>query len=198
MTPNTTAQKWLDAGIDEADKFISTWKKAKAHVVNAGFFFIRAREACPDGSWLFLLQTNAAKMKPRTVQFYIQLAEAALAWALSQHPQLSGPKLEEAAREVMMQSPKPLVALLRDLRLLLPFGEYDAVKYAQRRLNSPAQLELNFDKLFSTFDALEHDFILTLPEGKTEAQALSELKEKCDRISLKLAAQLESAKTTDV
>lgn len=201
MTPTklNAAQKWFDAGLDEANKFISTWRKARAHVANAGFLFMRAREACAEGNWLFLLQTNASKMKPRTVQFYIQLAEAALAWALVTSPGLTGAKLEEAAREVMMESPKPLVALLRDLKELRPFGEYDAIKYRLKKIgNGSEQMELNFEKVFSTFDALEHDFVFTLPEGKSEAEALRELKEKCDRVSATLGTRLEGMKTTDI
>lgn len=198
MTPTTSAQRWFDEGINEAGKFHSAFRKARGHVAYAGFNFMRARAACKEGEWLIMLEMYREKIKPRTVQFYIQLAEASLEWTRHEHPKLTGAKLEEEACKVMMDSPKPLIALLRDLREMRPFGEYDAIKYALRKRIGGAQMELNFGKVFSAFEALEHEFVLTeLPEGKSEAEALRELKEKCDRVSAKLSAQLEG-KVTDI
>lgn len=196
MTPKTNAaQKWFDAGAAEAAKGRALWQRARGHIIDAGLLFAKARDACGQGDWGFFLESNAPAMKPRTVQFYIQLSEAAIEWARAENPGFSRPKLEDAARTVMMQSPKPLIVLLRDLREMRPFGEYDAVKYAVRKqLGNGQQLELTFDKVWSPLDVLEHldqaNFSLIPPEGKSETEALQELGVKLARISEKVKGRL--------
>ena len=203
MTPKNVSvtQKWFDAGVAEAQKGRDAFKRLRGHIIDAGFFFIRARDSAPHGDWLLFLEVNSAKMKARTVQRYMQLSEAALEWAKAQCPELRGPKLDDAARSCMMMSPKPLVALLRDLRELRPFGEYDAVKYAQRKLGQ-GQLELDFSKCDDWFTDLEHigepNFVLKVPEGKTEAQALAEIRDRCQSIAAKAIAQLKASATIDL
>lgn len=193
------AQKWYDAGFAETQKAGSLWKQFRARLFDAGYYFGKAREAAKHGDWQLFLDCQERKMKRRTIDFYIALSVAAMEWAKADKPELKGDALLDHARDVMMESPKPLVALLRDLRELRPFGEYDAIKYRLKRIGDGSeQMELNFEKVFSTFDALEHDFIFTLPEGKSEMDALRELKEKCDRVSAKLGAQLDRTKTTDI
>jgi hypothetical protein len=180
MTLKTnSAQKYFDAGLSESEKFVGAWRRAKGHVADAGFFFTKSRDACPQGEWVMLMNLNAARIKPRTVQFYIQVFEAAVTWVKELKPETPAGKIRDAAREIMMLSPKPLIALLRDLRELRPFGEYDSVKYAQRKSIGDDQLELDFSKVISSFDALDHlgeaNFHLIIPAGTTEEKALDEL-----------------------
>lgn len=191
------AQKLFDAGFKESGRFLSTWKKAKGHVSDAGWYFIKAKEACPDGDWLLLLQTNAEKIAPRTVQFYMQLTDACIGWVKEGKPGIKADKLQDACREVMMLSPKPLVALLRQLREMRPFGEYDAIAYrANKQLaNQVAQLELDFTKVIASFDALDHlgesNFSFLLPGGVNEEQALTELKTRLEHALVKINANLD-------
>jgi len=200
----TSAQKWFESGLQEAELFKTAWRKAREHVMRAGFFFIRARESCPNGDWsLFVQAQSGGRISERTVRLYMQLAEAALVWARMAEPQTAGGKLEEVAtKEVMMMSPKPLVALLRDLREMRPFGEYDAVKYAQRRLgNGQLEFELDFEKAFASVDVLDRlgspGFTLNFPEGKSEEEGLTELREKMKSVLAKIDAQL-GKETIDV
>jgi len=191
-----TAQKYFDAGVSEAKKGHAAWNSFRSHIFDAGLYFTKARDAAPDGEWGMLLDMNTATIKSRTVRFYMELTAAALEWARTEMPNLKGEKLLEEARKVMMLSPKPLVSLLRDLRLMRPFGEYDEVKYRLSK-NSNPQLELRFDKVWAPLDLLdrldEAKVIITdLPEGKTEHQALAEIQAKCEHIAKKICAQLKT------
>ena len=197
MTTNKNhAQKWFDAGLSTAGKFLAAWRNAKGYVCDAGLLFMKARETCQHGDWGAMLQDNALRIKPRTVQFYIQITEAALVWAREANPELPDSKLPAAAREVMMMSPKPLVALLRDLREMRPFGEYDAVKYAQRKGLGNGQIEFNFCKLVASFDALEHigdaNCVIELPEGTDEKTALREIEGRLERATLRVRERLQT------
>jgi hypothetical protein len=127
----TTAAKWFAAGLNQHGEFAEAWQQARCAALSAGMNFLKARSCCENGGWLELMQSHAHRIKPRTVQFYMQFATAALEWAKEAEPALEGAKLEQfCCQQVMLMSPKPLVALLRDLRLMRPFGEYDAVQYA--------------------------------------------------------------------
>ncbi len=190
------AQKWLDAGINETGKFQSAFQAMREHAFRSGFLFMKARDCCPQGEWGQLLISNANRMKPRTVQFWIALAEAGLAWTREMCPEISPAKAQEfTIKEVLMLSPKPLVALLRELKKLRPFGEYDAVKYATRKLGTGQQLELNFAQVIASFDALDHlgesNFTFLLPAGANEEQALTELKTRLERALVKINESLE-------
>ncbi len=177
------ADKLFTAGLAEHGRFLSTFKKARGHVSDAGWYFTRAREACPEGEWGYLMNCHAQEIRPRTVQFYMQLTDACIEWVKEKMPGTKADKVQDACREIMMQSPKPLIALLRDLRLMLPFGEYDAIAYrAGKELANQRQLELDFTKVIASFDALDHigesNFTLTVPQGTTEQQALAELERR--------------------
>lgn len=190
------ARRWCDYAINESAAFRIAWQRTRHHALSAGCFFIRARALCTDGQWLGLLQENAARIKPRTVQFWMQLSSEALQWAAEARPGLKGAKLEKfAIREVMLMSPKPLVALLRDLRELRPFGEYDAVKYAQRKLGAGAangQFEFAFTDLIAPLDPFLHldepNARIIFPEGADQKQCVADIKAKLHAALAKVEA----------
>ncbi len=191
MTPTkpdiAKAQKWFDAGVNETIKFKSAFQAAREHAFRSGFLFLRARECCPQGEWGALLDKNAQRVKPRTVRFWMELAEAGRSWTMEFHKEIPIHKVEEfTVTQVLIMSPKPLIALLRALKAMRPFGEYDEVKYAQRKmLGNGQQLELDFTKVIAGFDALDHigepNFTLNVPQGTTEQQALTELESRLSR-----------------
>jgi hypothetical protein len=193
--------KWFDAAVAEATEGIDTWRRSRAHIIRAGFFFLKARECVAHGEWCDFLEDRRAQMSPRTVRRYVELAEAALAWSQQDEfgCKLSGTALIDfAITKMRMESPVPLVALLRQLNELRPFGEYDAVRYAtQKRLaNSPRQVEFNFVSVRSQIDELTHldepNYSWKFPEGTDEPGALNELKAKLATVIEKIDAKLRA------
>jgi len=195
MNPPDQCQKWFDAGVSEFRQFRPAWLRARCHAIAAGFFFLKARAVCPHGQWASFLDDHTTQIKPRTVQFFIQLSEAALEWTRAQRPELPPSKLEAAAcTEIMLMSPKPLIALLRELRELRPFGEYDSVKYAIKKRQTPGQIEFSFAVLTSTLDVFLHldaaNYHFIPPENKTEGEALADLKARLETALEKVEARL--------
>ncbi len=177
-------QNWFNAGVEEAERFKQDWARARARAINSGFLFLKARSLCPPGEWELFTENNSALIKPRTVRFYMQLATAALEWAREQNPKLTGEKAQAfAIREVMLMSPKPLIALLRDLRELRPFGEYDAIKHAQKKLRT-GQIEFAFTDLLAPLEALsrfgDENCTFTFPEGRDELSVITEVEAKLE------------------
>jgi hypothetical protein len=181
-------------------------------MLDVGFKLIRGKESCPDlvepkdagpkcphqakghcyfctllmsGSviWELTLKKDAPELRQTTIDCYMELSRDALMWTKDMHPQITDRTKQEAiAMTVMIMSPKPFVALLRNLHEMRPFGEYDKIKYLDRKkIGNGEQLELNFDKVLATFDVLDRldeDFVLKLPEGKNEEEAFEELETK--------------------
>lgn len=159
-------------------------KQVRRDGIDAAFYFVSAREAIDHGQWLNFLDLHKERIAPRTVQFYCKLAEEAIAWVREAQPQLKTiTDVQAAAREMVMQSPKPLVALCRELGFMRKFGEYDAVKYQQKKIGN-GQIEFNFKDVFSTVDLLTHfgdeNFNVIYPEGKDELEAITELENKLE------------------
>lgn len=190
MKLEVQANRWFAEGVKCHQIFNRAFKQARENAINAGFFFMSARELVPHGEWSMFCELHAQEIPERTVRFYLQLAESAIEWVKSEQPGLK--KISEvhaAAREMVMQSPKPLVALCRELGHLRKFGEYDAVKYAQKKLGS-GQLELDFEKISSSLDLLTHfgeaNVQLIFPEGKDQEQALAEVETKLETALLRV------------
>lgn len=178
------ARRWFEAGVKCNVDFLESWRRARATAINAGFLFIKSRSLCSELEWSALLADEAERIKPRTVQFYMQLAQAALDWAKAERPELAGAKLQEfALKSVMLMSPKPLVALLRDLRIMRPFGEYDAVKYAQKKLGG-GQFEFDFAAVLKPLDDLLHfgeaNYQFIYPEGVDTVEFMSAVEAKLE------------------
>ncbi len=198
------AARWFLAGVKCGAEFLELWKRARANCVNSGFNFLKARSLCNDGEWLLLLQDYSATIKPRTVQFYMQFAEAALAWAKEQRPDLAGTKLQEfALKQVMLMSPKPLVALLRELRELRPFGEYDAVKYANKKLaDADGQIEFHFADVLKPLDTLLHfgeaGFNFVYPEGADTVEFMTSVERKLETALARVRMIKENGRIIDL
>jgi len=191
------AFSWFTAGLKEADLGHAAWKQTRSHIITAGFYFQKARELIPHGEWGQFLNSNADKIRPRTVRLYIELAEAAVAWVQSESPKIAGTELQRvAAEEVMLMSPKPLVALLRDLREMRPFGEYDAVRYAASKRGLPRQVEFDFVSVSSQIEMLTHltepNYSLRVPEGTSQSDALRELETKLESALGAVRSQLNT------
>ena len=181
MKPELQAARWFDEGAKKHREFVRDSERLRHTMMDAAFFFISARELVPAGEWLIFLEARKDVVRPRTVRFWIAIAEDAMKWVLEFNPKLKKVSdIQAAAREVVIQSPKALIALWRELRFMRPFGEYDSVKYAaQKRLgNGQAQIEFDFEKLSSTVDVLAHldKYELRFPEGMDEKEALTNFK----------------------
>ncbi len=158
----TTADKFLREGIREAIGARKNFQAMNLHMINAGEFFIQARESCGEGNFSLLLDSYKEEIGRTTVYKFIGYVEWGLELAATDSPKLTGnrAKLLEHLKHMVVQSPKPLVAILRALEngegqpLMRPFGEYDAVKYARGKLLGDPQIEFDFGKAFSAiFDA---------------------------------------------
>lgn len=185
MKLEAQAAKWFADGVKKSAKFQKDCAELRRTMMDAAFDFLRARECVPHGQWLDFLELHRAEIKPRTVQFWMRLAEDAKEWVLAAQPGLKTVnELHAAAREMIFQSPKGLVTLGRELGQFRRFGEYDAVKYAQRKLGGGAQIEFDFASAVPVLDALcrfgdeAYDFIY--PAGVDEENFLDELETKLD------------------
>jgi hypothetical protein len=181
------SHKWMERGIVESESCRKSFKATKIHAMNAGHAFAKAREGL-DGEFVAYLAKYEHQVSKTTVYRYMEFFEAALAWAADQNPQLKNKpdELLKSAYEVVLQSPKPFIALMRQLGDMRKFGEYDSVKYATKKLSagSNAQIEFAFDDVFSTVDILSHlgdeNYQINYPEGKDSVEALTELEAKLD------------------
>lgn len=172
-------------GIAENKRAIGKFGETYAIMLNSGYFFRRARQACKDGAFTELLELYQDQIGRTTVYRYIEQVEIALEWAAQEKPALRGNegKLLEHAKTQVILSPKPMIATLRALGLMRKFGEYDEIAYRKKKLlNGPQQIELPFEQVSATLDALLHinedNFILRVPEGMPLDKAFEELETK--------------------
>lgn len=186
MNNLTTASKWMSQGIAESERFRKSFEQTKIAAMNAGVAFIKARSELPEGEFSEFIRTFEPKTTRTTVYRYIQFTETALAWACEQNPALKDKPAEllKAAYKVVLQSPKPFIALTRQEGQMRKFGEYDAVKYATSKLGNPKQIEFTFSTVFSTVETLAHlgdeNYQINFPEGKEPLEALTELETKLE------------------
>ncbi len=140
-------------------------------------------------TWELTLKKEAAEMRQRQVDSYMELSGDALGWVMKMHPQIEDrTKREAIAATVMILSPKPFVKVLRDARELQPFGEYDAIKYRDQKKLGSGQLELDFEakKVEATMAWLaplaEPNSKLILPEGQAAGETWQKLKSLAQRL----------------
>jgi hypothetical protein len=171
----------MQQGITESHNVRKTFAQTKLHAMNAGVFFIKARKELEGtGDFNDFLATFEQNISRPTVYRYIQFTESAIEWVQAEHPAEKNPdSLLKLAYKVVLQSPKPFIALMRQLGEMRKFGEYDAVKYATKKLNGGnAQIEFKFDELLAPLDHLAHfgedKFTFTYPAGRDEAEVLDE------------------------
>lgn len=160
-------------GIKHHESFVTHFRQAKDAALNCGLFFVSARTAVDHGNWITFLNGYTHKLSLRTIQFYTAFADDVLAHVKQEKPNLIGlDKLAAAAREMVLHSPKGLVALARELKLMRKFGEYDAVKYRAKQLTGgDNQIEFNFDAAEKMLAAI-CDPKVKLPDDLEEAEEL--------------------------
>lgn len=194
--PTRGADLFMTEGLNAHIAFVGHWQKGKERALNAGWFFMQAREQVKDGDWETYVEifcdsrckkiNGNQPLTYRTVRFYTQLTLEALEWAKAEHPGISKPeKLLEFAIKMVMQSPKPLVALCRELGHMRKFGEYDEVKYAlNKRLKGSDQIEFEFDKVMAPLDMLarlaDPKISFRYPEGRDELEYMTEVETKLE------------------
>lgn len=186
MKLEVQANKWFAEGVKKSTKFERDCTELRRTMVDAAFCFLEARELVGHGNWLAYLDLHKKEIGPRTVQRWIKLAEDATAWVLAGQPALKKiSEIHAAARDLIFQSPKSLVALGRELGQFRKFGEYDAVKYAaQKRLLSNGQIEFDFAAVLEPLDALCHfgdeKYQFVFPAGRDETEFIGELETKLE------------------
>lgn len=158
MKPETKAHALFKIGIEKAKAFDRNMKQLRRDGIDAAFAFQQAREVTPAGEWGMFCEIHSEEITPRTVRFWCALADEAIAWVQESSPQLKTiAEVQAAARDLVMQSPKPLIALCRELGHMRKFGEYDAIKYATKKLsNGSSQIEFHFNDLLAPLDHLAH------------------------------------------
>lgn len=186
---------WFAEGVKKSREFDRSLKNTRQVAMDAAFHFRRARELCAHGQWEEFCEFHLSEISPRTVRFWCQLAEEAIEWVKkSGVPCKTIAEVHAAARDMVMQSPKPLVALCRELGHLRKFGEYDEIKYAQRKLGagSPAQFEFEFSDLLAPLDHLCHfgedNYVFKFPAGVDEQAFLDEAIAKSRAVVKRLEA----------
>ena len=174
---NGSAAKYVEQGIQQHQQFIAAFRKAKEHALNAGFFFLSAQECAEHGDFESVLLKYEEQCGRSTIYRYIDFAKEVLEWArLEAGKDATADQLLTAGRSMVLQSPRGYIALCRQLSLMRKFGEYDEVKYKTKKLlGESKQLAFTFEELTAHLKVYTTDFQLTLPEGKDETTALTEL-----------------------
>lgn len=186
LTPTTHADKWLKQGIEESALARRKFRECWSHMLNAGMFFLKAQESCKEGNFELLLETYEADVSRATVYRHMAATRDAMEWAAASNPALKNDptRLFEQAKKMVLQSPREFVAICRQLGEMRKFGEYDAIKYARRKLlGDEQQMELDFGKARASLEILERiDQIefTNLPDGVTIETALDEVEHKLE------------------
>jgi len=202
MSTESKAHGFFLEGVKKHGAFDRSLKQARADGMDAAFLFLQARELVEHGQWGQFLELHADRISPRTVRFYCQLADEAVLWVQADQPKLKLlSDIQVAARHMVMQSPKPLIALCRELGHMRKFGEYNAIKYAIKK-SGQAQIEFNFDKLTSSLDVLTHfgdeNYSFVYPEGKDESEYLGEVEAKLEAALVRIRTIKEHGRVLDV
>ncbi len=208
--PATTADKFLREGIRETVAVRKSFQALNIAIINAGEFFIQARNACKDGEFSILVDCHKEEIGRTTVYRFIGYVEMGLEWATTDAPKLAHnrDKLLEHLKHMVVQSPKPLVAILRSLEtedgkpLMRPFGEYDAVKYAKSKLlGNGGQIEFEFSKVVAAIDVLTHfgddNYQFIYPEGKDPGEYLDEIETKMEAVLDRVRKAKQQGKVID-
>jgi len=174
---NLSTAKYIEQGIAQHQQFVAAFRKAKESALNAGFFFLAAQEAADHGDFESVLLKYEEQCSKTTIYRYIDFAKEVIeAVRATLSASATAEELLAAGKAMVLQSPKGYIALCRQLQLMRKFGEYDKVKYKTRKvLGDGKQIEFSFDELAAHIKVFTTDFRITLPEGKDEATALTEL-----------------------
>jgi hypothetical protein len=195
------AAKWISQAVEQHEGFVKAFMQAKCFALLAGVYLNAAKAEFEHGEWESFMEGYKSKLPIRTAQHYMAFATCCIEWARHENPNLVGmDKIIAAAKALVMQSPKPLVALCRDLRLMRPFGEYDEVKYRTKKL-AGAQIEFNFTELDAAIDPLLHlgedNYTFKFPEGVDSKTYITGFKTKLQAV-LKRLDEMEAGQPIEV
>ncbi len=137
------ADRAMRSGIEEATKAKAAFRQSKTHMLNAGYFFLTAREELKHGDFGDYVETFAEAIARRTVYKYIEFAQMMLAAAEAEHGPKSREKLLDLARDMELPSPRAHTEVWRASGEMKQFGEYDGVKYRANQI-APRQIEFQF------------------------------------------------------
>jgi len=177
-----THQRHFQAGLEAAKSARGHFRKSWEAMLDAGVYFRQAQETAPDGTFLLMCDQHIATISRRSIYRYIEHAETVLAAAAADRPDLKDDvrALLAHAKTMLVQSPKSMVALLRECGEMRKFGEYDAVRYQIRQADP--QIRINWSRTVGWIDRLSNlstgQIILDLPDGKQPDEALQELETK--------------------
>lgn len=183
------ATRFFLQGLEKHAAFSRGLKQMRKDAIEAGFFFLQARSGFPHGDWEIFLDGYRDKISRPSVHQYMQLADLSLRWARYKHGDIKHPDaLRDKAIEMVLVSPKPIIALARELGHMLKFGGYFEEDYqakkSKRLGNGPRQIEFSFAEVHTHLELLTHlgddNFAMQYPEGKDEVEALVELETKLE------------------
>jgi hypothetical protein len=192
-------ERWMESGITACGKARQAFQLTLGQMVTAGYYFMRARAALDR-------QTNVAdffahfkaRISPATIYRYIELTERVFADCAVKAPALAGndAKLFAAAQKMRLESPREFVAVCRAEKLMRPFGEYDSVKHAQKKLKGPAQMEFVFDVVVESARVLRNfdldTFFATMPENADATEQIKLMIADCRASEAKLEGWLNN------
>lgn len=166
------------------EKFISSFQAAKEAALLAGIFFGKARQECDHGEWGEMVAAHSKVLSETTIRRYLEFAEEILAWVRNKNPKIKNEEeLLREAKTFVLDSPKGYIALARQVKLIRKFGEYDAVKYRQRKLlGTSTQIEFTFSEVSKHIEALTHlgeeNYNFMFPSDTNPDEFLGDLESK--------------------
>ncbi|MDE2019382.1 MAG: hypothetical protein KGJ13_03475 [Patescibacteria group bacterium] len=179
------ASKWMVDAIKLHNKFRQNFQASKEAALFAGIFFGKAQAECEHGAWGEMMEAYCGEISETTIRRYIEFADQVLGWVKSQNPKiLSEEQLLREAKAFVLQSPKGYISLLRQVGEMRKFGEYDEVKYRQRKMLGSTQIEFNFTDSVKHIEALTHlgeeNYNFVMPEDSDPDQFLGDLETKLE------------------
>ena len=187
-------------GLEKHAAFNRGLKQLRRDAIEAGFYFLQARSDFPHGDWEIFLNGYAKQISKSSVRFYMELADLSLRWARYKHGEITDPEaLREKAIELVLVSPKPIIALARELGHMLKFGgyfedDYQEAKKKKLRRQEQAEFEWDFQPISKALAQLryfgdeKHHFIFEA--GIDRLAALRQAKADCETALEKLNAAL--------
>jgi len=137
----------MQEGLKSHTSFLDHQSRAINHAMQAGWCFLQARACLGHGGWSDWCAGYKDQISGRTIRRYMLFTSRAMERVAQKNPALveDEEELYRTTKEAVLLSPKELVEVCREVGLMRKFGEYDAMKYRQRKIEKgPAQLEFDF------------------------------------------------------
>ncbi len=168
----THYQEFVRKGVDKHIECKVTLDSAKQKAFEAGVAFSKAKALCPEGEWLFTLETYASNVSERTVQRYIRFSDECMLWAQTQNPNLiDQKKLEEKAKALILETAGTFMDLCRDLGVIAARPANGARDGKGSREPNQRQALFNwdiFDASLMTVERTEGNPFLSVPRAELQ------------------------------